>query len=104
MFSNVLIPHIILMSISFSFKTNLAVSLVAVAIPAKTDKPFHQIPDVETDEEHLTLLQCVDVFVVSGNGIQLAFSKNYAKKIDGIIFPAYGQPFIPDDYHLITGR
>ncbi len=58
------IPQIVLMGISLLLKTNLAVSLMAVAVTAKSDDPFHQIPNIKTDKEHLALLQRVDILVI----------------------------------------
>ena len=48
------------------------------------EKPFDDIPDIEADEEKLTLLGSVYTLMVEFDGRQLLDGEDNAEKVDGI--------------------
>lgn len=48
------------------------------------EKPFDDIPDIEADEEKLTLLGSVYTLMVEFDGRQLLDREDNAEKVDGI--------------------
>ena len=63
-FSVFQISVIVTMSIRFSFKRDVSVGLVMVAVLDQAEKPFYHVKDVKRNEKQFTLLGSVDALMV----------------------------------------
>ena len=98
--ASVAVTEIVVVGIGFTLKTDVFVATDISAVLDDAHQPFQQIPDVETDEKHLALLQCVDVFVVANAWRQHTFREDYSEEVDGIETATEWDDLVVDDFHV----
>ena len=80
------ILQVMLTSIGLALERNVAISLMQVAVYNQSHTPLHHIPHKERHEEHFSLLQGMDIFMILIHMAQTPktfSSKDNSEKIDG---------------------
>lgn len=93
------ILEVALHGIGLALHGDITVGQVGTAVLDEADKPLQEVPKEENHEEHLALLQRVDVFVVQFFRAQpsaVATGKDQAQQIDGPV-GAKGEISVIDD-------
>ncbi len=81
-----LILQVMLASIGLSLERNVAVSLVQIAVYDQSNAPLYHIPQIEGYEEHLSLLQSMNKFMIliyTAQPPKTFSGKDNSEKIDG---------------------
>lgn len=78
------VVQVVLMVVGLLLKSDVEVSLEAIAVFGEQEEPFEHIPQIEADVEQFTLLGGVDALVVELRGIEFLYGEDDAKEVDGI--------------------
>ena len=75
------VGQVVFICVCFTFKGYIEVTLCITSVLFDSDYPFYEIPDIESNEEHLPLLKGVDVLMIPFNWIKRSLGKDYSEQV-----------------------